>query len=42
MIALESGLSTSLVFFLVGGLVALLIVFALVVVYLYRKFKRRF
>jgi cbb3-type cytochrome oxidase subunit 3 len=41
-IAKESGSFMSLIAFLGGGLLVLLIVFALVVVYLYRKFKRKF
>jgi hypothetical protein len=38
----EAGSLTSWIFFLGGGLLVLLIVFAFVVVYLYRKFKRRY
>jgi hypothetical protein len=41
-IALENGSYSLWVFLLVGGLLALLIAFAFVVVHLYRKFKRRY
>ena len=39
---MENESSMLLVFILGGGLLVLLIAFALVVAYLYRKFKRRF
>jgi hypothetical protein len=38
----ENGLPLRLIFFLGGGLLVLLIAFALVVIYLYQKFKRKY